>query len=426
MISVAVFIDLLWRPEAGGHVKSWERFAEAAVSLGDQLDLTLHFLGEREQRIELSPRVRYVTHAPIFSTKRLRFVEEIVDHTDLAPLNPRLLRGLNGYDVLHSTHPLFTFGKTALYYAKRRGTPLVSSVHTDVPRYAQIYTEQLLRRLFGQRHLGALLVDRWQLHRRRAMSMARALERYWRQCAHVIVSQQDDFQRVARIVSESRISYLRRGIDKDLFSPERSDRARLASRYGIPEDRLVLLFVGRVDPCKNVMTYARAVRRLLDMELPVHALVVGEGNSIDAVQSLLGESVTLPGVQALEDLAWLYASADVFVFPSDTETYGNVVVEAKAAGLPVMVAGRGGASQLVQTPGVDGIVIDDIRPQAWADAIASLVANRQALADMGKAARSQVASAWPSWQEVLEQDLLPVWRLVAESRSSAAGAVRPA
>lgn len=412
MLSVGVFVDLWWRPEAGGHVKCWEWYAKAAVALGDRLDLTLHFLGKRQQVVELSEQVRYVLHPPLFSTDCLPFLRGIADVTDLAPLNPQLFPYLRRYDVLHATHPLFVFGRTALYFARRTGTPLVASIHTDVPKYTEIYTPQIIRRLLGQRGLSQLLLDRWQIHRRQRQAMERQLERYWPFCDRVIVSQPEDYEKVARVIPSERVSYLKRGIDSEQFHPRRRDRKKLQQTYNIPPDKPLLLFVGRLDPCKRVSILAQAARLLLDRGLPIHTCFVGKGNSATEIQALLGKDATLTGIIPHADLGWIYASADLFVFPSDTETYGNVVVEAKACGLPVIVSARGGTAQQIRDSGRDGLLIAENDPQAWAAAIAELLQNPTALTTMGQAARHQIESDWPSWQDVLEQDLLSVWQSV--------------
>lgn len=413
MISVAAFVDLHRRPGAGGHVKSWEHFAEAAVGLEGELDLTVHVLGEGEGRTPLGPNVRYVSHPPVFSTERLGFFEETRDHTDLAPLNLRLLPTLERYDVLHTTHPLFAFGRTALLHARWKGTPLVSSVHTDVAAYAEIYADQALRRLFGGSWVGRLLVDRLELPRRRRRAMKRALRKHWSRCARVLVSRPDDFGRVAEVVGEDRVSHLRRGIDRDTFDSERADRDWIARRHGVPEGHTVLLFVGRIDPSKSALTFARAVRDLSDRGRRVHGLMVGEGSEAEDAASTLGKAGTLTGVLSPEELGRVFASADAFVFPSATEIYPNVVVEARVCGLPVVVSGRGGASQLVEAPGIDGVVVHDPSTRAWADAVDSLISDPGAMARMGAAARQRVERSAPTWEEVLREDLVPVWQAAA-------------
>src|SRR5215216_1795754 len=146
-LKVGVLVDLDLTPEAGGHVKCWQRLAEAAVDCTDQLDLTVHFSGPEPRRMELSSNVRYVVLPPVFSTARI--IRQVPDHTDLAPWHPRLARMLADYDVIHTTDAFFCYARTATRFGRRHGIPLVSSIHTNTPEYARITITKLLERAFG-------------------------------------------------------------------------------------------------------------------------------------------------------------------------------------------------------------------------------------------------------------------------------------
>lgn len=418
-LRIGVLVDLYRDSDAGGHVKCWERFAEAATSVGERLDLTVHFLGRSDEVLQLAPNVRYVTHPPVWSTERLRFLRHIGTSTDLAPHNRALVPHLGRYDVVHTTHPPFTLSRTASRYCERSGVPLTSSVHTDTPSYTRAYVAQLIPRLVGDGRVGRLLLDRGHVDARLAASMARKVARHWARCRRIIVSRAADFERVADVLPRSRISYLRRGIDLSFFQPERRDRQRLHLVFDVPIDRPLLLWVGRLDPCKSVMTFARAVRTLIDRRIRVHAMVIGKGNEAEEVRALLGPHVTMPGVLPHSDLAWIYPSADLFVFPSRTEIFPNVVLEAKASGLPVLVSDRGGAGQLVTRPGWDGDIVKTDDSREWAERIAGFLQSADRLTAMGVAARRQIESEWPTWESVLENDLMPVWELAARTPAPA-------
>ena len=410
-LSIGVLVDLSLTLEASGHVKSWERLAEAATDFPEQLDLTVHFLGGEHQVIQLAKHVRYVLHPPIFSTERLPFLDRASGQTDLAPSNRKLLPYLQTCDVIHATHPLFTFGRTAMQYAQRSRTPLVSSIHTDTVKHGQICVADVIRRLTGRGAVSRLLNDKVKVPARWAAAAQRKLLKYWSQCDRVLVSQAADFQHVAQVLPRSRISYLRRGLNRTLFSPHVRDRRLLQSMFGVPKDKFLVLFVGRLDATKHVMTLARAVRLLRDRGCPVHAMMVGQGGLREEIRGLLGDAVTLPGTLTQSVLAQVYASADLFAFPSQTETYGNVVLEAKACGLPVLVSTEGGSAQLVQHPGEDGLLIHGDEPQFWAEAIDALHDAPSRLAAMRQAVLKG-SVPWVSWRDVLIHDLLPVWQAV--------------
>ena len=426
-VSVGVLIDLPWRSAAGGHVKCWEQLAQAALALEGQLDLTLHFLGDCPGQTVLAPHVRYQFHRPRWGSDRLPFLRDVADQTDLAPFHPGLGAALARHDVFHATHQLFSFGKTARIVAQRQHKPLVASIHTDVPHYTELYATAILKTQLGERGLGGqvqrLLTETWQFPQGRRRAMAHQLQGYWSHCDHVWVSRPQDQGQVGCCLPGDRISHLRRGIDTTLFHPRHRDRLWLQRTYGIAREIPLVLFVGRLNVCKNVMVVAETLRHLLDQGLVLQGMFVGLGPLIPAIKALLGDRVLLPGQLDATDLSPLYASADLFLFPSTTEVYGNVVLEARASGLPVVITNEGGTQQLVQQSGEDGLCIPGTDPVHWAAVLAPLLRQRDRLQAMGWTAHRQVVATGPSWQRVLEEDLLPVWqRLGGVSSGSGAGA----
>jgi glycosyltransferase involved in cell wall biosynthesis len=159
---------------------------------------------------------------------------------------------------------------------------------------------------------------------------------------------------------------------------------------------------------------AMAAKLLIDEGLDVHVLVVGEGHDRAQIRNLLGARATTPGNLPQAELAWIYAGADLFVFPSRTEVSPNVVLEAKASGLPVVVAAEHGGGQFVARSGEDGLVLASTNPDDWAAAIRPLVLDGAERARIGGAARDWIEREWPDWGEVLERDLLTAWHEAAE------------
>lgn len=407
--SVGVLVDLFRAADAGGHVKCWERFAAAATRFPDEVDLTVYYLGEHESSDRLAGNVRIVTLPPVLSTSGVPALSRTVGATDVAPYHRRLAGHLPRHDIFHVTDA-FAFGRTARRVGRRLRRPLVGSVHTDLAKFTRIYSRAVIGRALGGGTVGPALVDRFRLDQRCA-SVARASWRHLlADCAHVLASNDDDLRWLrTEVVPARHASRLRRGIDAELFHPRQRDRAWLQSRFGVPADAVVVVFAGRVDASKRPVLVGQAVRRLRAAGHDVHLLVAGAGTDRERIRAELGRHVTLPGVLPQAELARVMASGDVFAFPSCTETIGNVVAEAMAAGLPPVVQAGQATNQWLAAPGRDGLVVAGDDAEAWAAALLPLVTDPRRRRAVAAAARATVEQRHPSWADVLEDDLLPAW-----------------
>ncbi|MEW2404253.1 glycosyltransferase [Streptomyces sp. NPDC046862] len=428
-VSVAVLVELVRSGTAGGHVKCWERFAESAASLPDSvpgdpgLDLTVYFLGARERVEILSPRVRLVMLRPVLSTAALTSADGAEDVSDLAPHHPRLATLLPRHDVWHLTH-CFAYSTTAARLARRAarkgaGRPrVVGSVHTDVPALASVYTRYLADRAVtalparrDPERMPGGASDRaaeWAAGRAGAWARRRR-DRLLRGCDRVLVPTPAGCEELARTLGTDRVSLLRRGIDHARFRPDGTARAWLAREHGVPTDRRLVLFAGRLDASKRVPLLAESLRLLRERGSGVHAVMVGSGAEAGAVRSVLGGDVTLLGALPQERLARVYAGCDVFGFPSRTETCGNVVAEAMASGLAVVLPEGARTTQWLAAPGRDGVVVRSDDVWGWADALGGLVDCPGLLEAMRRRAVATARDVHPSWDRVLAEDLLPVW-----------------
>jgi len=420
-LRVSVLVDLPRRPEAGGHVKVWERLAAAAARRED-LDLTVHFSGANGDGADdaevIAPNVRLRAHRAVFSSARLPFLPEVPDHADLAPYHRALARALGdaGADVLHTTDAFFAFARTAERIARRDRVPLVTSVHTNTPSYTRLYTAATVERLLGRRWPARLLLGRWELARRAEERMLRRLRAHQRLCAFALLSRPAELEALARELPRARLGLLRRGVDHTLFSPAARDRPWLESTLGIPAGRLVLLYVGRFDRTKNLTPLVDAVAALVGEGWPLHLCCAGEGAERAEIEARLPGAVTCPGVLPPETLARVYASADLFAQPSELEECSNAIQEALASGLPVLVAERGGSGRLV-AEGEAGIVVPS-GPEAsassrWAAALRALLPDEDRRRALGVTARTWAERVIPSWADVLAQDLMPRWQAAA-------------
>ena len=428
---VHVLVDLQRRASSGGHVKVWERLAGAAVAAPDLVDLTVHFAGDAAATDVLAENVRLQSHRPIFSSSRLPFLAEVPDHADLAPFHPELAQHLQSADLVHTTDAYFAFARTAEHVAGRRGVPLVTSIHTDTPRYSALFTAATIDHVFGNGRLARLLKDTATLPRRAEARLLRRLEQHQRRCAAVIVSRPEQIEPLTRslaadrpgssenLAPDLRVSLLRRGIDREIFRPRAAERAWLERTFDVPAGRLVVLVVGRLDRSKSVLTVAEAVRLLAADGLRLHLLCVGDGPDREAVFERLGPLASCPGSLAQPDLARAYASADIVAHPSRIEETSNVTLEALACGRPVLVAAASGSGRHL-VHGETGIVVEDGEPATWGRALRGLAADEALRAKLGARAAAWAARLFPSWQQVLLEDLMPVWQRVIGARPAVA------
>ncbi|BAY52972.1 putative glycosyl transferase [Thermostichus vulcanus NIES-2134] len=416
-LSVAVFICLEWQPHAGGHVKCWERFAEAARHYPERIDLTIYFLGAKHQTLEVAANVRYQLLPPQFSTHSLEIMRQGAGMTDVAPFHWALRRYLPQHQVFHITDT-FSFAQTVRRFCRQQRRPLLSSIHTDLPLLTRTYSREIIWRLSGRSRgqkfwrwlwLKQLQVDQWF-----GCQAKRKLAGFMRASDRVLVSRQQDADWLLTFLPPERVAWFQRGIDRDRFHPRLRNPQWLREEYHLPEGP-IMLFVGRVDASKNVLLLARAAQRLANQGKVFHVLIVGEGAQAALVKDLLGDRVTLTGKIPQEKLGAIYASSDLFVFPSESETGPNVVVEARAAGLPVVISGFDGGRKYVQASGEDGVVVYSRDPQDWAAAIAPLLDDTHYRQRMGAQAHQITQATCPTWREAFEQSILCQWETVAQA-----------
>ncbi|MGW2531022.1 glycosyltransferase [Streptomyces sp. NPDC001595] len=409
MTSVAVLVELMRSGTSGGHVKCWERFAESAARLphtAPELDLTVYYLGTQERVEALSPHVRLVMLRPVLGSGALTSARGAEDVTDLAPYHPRLAALLPRHDVWHLTHG-FAYAATAVRLARRtarRGGPaprLVASVHTDVPALAAVYARYLAaRRLPAAAEPLARGAER-RLRRRR--------DRLLNACERVLAPTPAGCAELVPVLGAHRVALLRRGIDHTRFHPDPAARTELTRAHGIPADRPLILFAGRLDASKGLPLLADSVRLLRAGGLPVHLVLAGAGTEAEPVRRSLAPDVTLLGPLPQDRLARVYAGCDLFAFPSRTETCGNAVAEAMASGLPVLLPAGARTTRWLTAPGEDGVIVPVDTPHAWAAALSTLLTDPARLTGMGRRAAATARETHPSWDRVLREDLLPLW-----------------
>lgn len=410
-LKVAALIDLLRSPQSGGHVKSWERLAQAAARADLPLDLTVYFSGSAQTEI-LSPQVRIKQLPPVFSTARLKFLPYIPDHTDLAPYHPTLSRELADRDVIHTTDGFFAFTRTAERLHRRNRTALTHAFHTDQASYARIFTAKAIRDIFPQ-WLQKILIDRWHLPERKERQMLRQLHAHLQKCAEVLAIRPADLALAHAAVGAAHTHAMRLGVDKNVFNPGRADRAALLTRYAIPADRCLVIFVGRLDEGKNIYTLIAAMQELVAAGLPLHLIAAGIGPAADDIRRALPTHATVTGFIPPAEMATLYASSDVLAMVSEIEIKSMAMVEALVSGLPVLVAAKSGVDKLFPPAAAFKTVTGGVA--AWTEALRHFATTTER-ATMHSAAQIYGRDHIAGWDQVLSEDLFPAWQQAATQR----------
>ncbi len=278
-------------------------------------------------------------------------------------------------DVIHLTGPS-DVGILAAYFAHSRGIPLVASWHTNLHEFAARRLHSMLSFIPNKfRDYAAALTERGTLD---------GVALFYR-IARVLLAPNPDLIRLLEAKTGKKTFLMRRGVDTALFNP--------AKRYRQDGD-FVMGFVGRLQPEKNVRLLVE-VEKLLAEENH-RFLIIGEGPERDYLESHLRRA-QFTGILKGEALSNAYANMDLFLFPSRTDTYGNVVQEALASGVPAIVTNQGGPQYIVDH-GVNGIVAgtDDHFVHSVRDLVTDLPRHQQ----MRKAARAAALEA--SWDKVFD------------------------
>ncbi|HEY6487911.1 MAG: glycosyltransferase [Terracidiphilus sp.] len=282
-------------------------------------------------------------------------------------------------DLLHITGPS-EVGILGAGLAHHLGLPLAASWHTNVHEYAVRRSEWLLRMLPARQSAatGQTIED---------LAMAATAKFY--SIAQVLFAPNPDLCRKLEQMTEHPCFLMPRGVDAELFHPAKRERR--------DEDRdHVLGFVGRLSVEKNIAGLVQVQNELEQMgHRSFRFLVVGHGGDEAWLRERLHRA-EFTGVLRGEALSAAYAGMDLFVFPSHTDTFGNVVLEALASGVPAVVTPDGGPCTIVRD-GETGRIVPDA---AFATAVAGILGDPPTHAAMRVAARAYALTA--SWDSVFE------------------------
>lgn len=292
-------------------------------------------------------------------------------------------------DLIHLVNPV-SLGLAGLRAAKLFQVPVLASYHTDVPGFAEHWRLGFLSDSIYR-------YARW-IHNRVDLNV----------CPSEFTRQQlyeHNFKR---------IEIWRGGVDVELFFPEKKStemRNRLSDNQ--PE-RTLLLYIGRISPEKRIDRLLPVLRAFPEARLAI----VGDGPSReDLERKFAGTDTVFTGYLKGEELASAYASGDIFTFTGDKETFGNVVVEAMASGLPVIAPNSGGVVDLV-IDGHNGRLYDPNRPETLINASRELIENKELAREYGKNGRELAEQR--TWEITLDE-LLNLYQQVIETENPDGG-----
>lgn len=275
----------------------------------------------------------------------------------------------NEIDLIQASTP-GPVGSAALAISKLLGMPIVGHYHTAVPEYAQ--------RLLGDKTIAGIV-------RAYVSWFYGSLDRV------IVPSRATAENLVAMGLRQERLQVLPRGVDTDRFSPNHRN-ARAWERYGL-NGKTKLLYVGRVSKEKSLDCLVEAYQKLRADGVKVELAIVGDGPYRSQLKKKVDGTpgVTFTGYVGGDHLSELFASADLFVFPSTTDTFGNVVLEAQASSLPAVVTDQGGPSELV-IHNRTGMIVPGEDADALSVAVKRLVVDHELRGRMADAARDHAAA----------------------------------
>ena len=303
---------------------------------------------------------------------RFRFPMPFYNELDIAVPQRAMLEEFvihNMPDLIHISTP-GPVGMAGRKIAMKLDIPILGTYHTDFPAYIWDNTgSRLLKRV----------TDRWMNH-------------FYSPFVHVF-SRSKIYGNIMQediAIASDKISYIRPGTNLERFSPLHTNK-KIWNVYGLNDETLKVLYVGRVTIEKNV-PFLLDIWRILQRsnpELNAELIVVGEGKCKEDVLEMKSMGVRYLGPVIGDKLSLLYASSDLFVFPSLTDTLGQVVMESSASALPVIVSSTGGPKSLISLSPKSGYALD-ITAEVWAEHIRLLCEDGKQRESLGRSAQEHM------------------------------------
>ncbi len=285
-------------------------------------------------------------------------------------------------DIIHVVTP-FSLGMMGLKYSKENNVPLVASYHTDFPRYLKYYNLEFLEN-----------------------SLWYFFEWFHSQSMINFCPSKDTKEDLVKHGVKN-VELWGRGIDTKAFDPNKRDR--MLKRKYCKHNEALLLYVGRVSPEKELELLLDAAKLLNHKKVKYKLVIVGDGPSRKQFESLGIENVIYAGYKSGIELQTYYASSDIFTFPSSSETYGNVILEAMASGLAVVSPYSGGIKENL-IDGYNGLAFEAGNYDDMANKIVNLIEDENLRVGIIENARDYTLSK--SWDKIYA-DLFNRYRTIS-------------
>jgi len=361
-MKVAIFTDTFY-PDVNGVAKTLKRFTDHLEKRGHGFRV---FAPESTNDHLFSNHIHRFSSLPFFLYPecRLAFPNMLHVKSELIRFQP---------DLIHIATP-FNVGLCGLHYAKKLNIPIVGSYHTDFDQYLEYYDLQIFSKLL------------WKY-----------MHWFHRPFEKIFVPSHFTKEQLVDLGFRN-LHIWGRGVDCQLFHPN-YDKWEIRKKYNIKE-KYILSYVGRIAPEKDLQTLISIMNQLPEyLANQIHWLIVGEGPSLEEMKEKAPINSTFTGYLRGEELAKVYSTSDVFIFPSPTETFGNVVLEALASGTPAVGANSGGVKNIIQH-GLTGRLCEPKNSEEFVSEITYLITNDSIRIEMGHEARSYALSQ--TWDSILD------------------------
>lgn len=388
-MKIAIFTET-FLPQVNGVVRTIEKIIHHLEAQGHEA--LLFAIGDGDDHYSKTPIVR-VEGIPFTFYKELNIVKpedkwlSMLIENDLTQAPIALVQSLVPSkhslveeklkefkpDLIHLATPV-TLGAIGMYYIDQMNLPSLATFHTDLAAYA----------------------PRYQIPY--AVEIVNATTKMIYSKVDRVLAPSPSSQKQLEDIGLERVGVFGRGVDSLLFDPKKRNRAKL-KELGLDPEVPTLLYVGRLAEEKSIPELIRAFINLASKN-KVQLLLVGDGPIREDLEKQLkqtGLTYCFAGLKKGEDLAELYASSDIFCFPSKTETFGQVVQEAMASGLAVVGYDSQGVRDLIDH-NKTGLLADD--EQSFEAAIEQLLKNPSEVTDLRQQGRVTAESR--SWQNILD------------------------